>query len=192
MMARDYNVIDWNKIFVEDSGSSTGLIWAIKPASQIRIGDTAGNIWVDKKDGRKRAVVMFKGKTWYVHRVLYIMRHGAIDNAMVVDHTDGNTLNNAENNLRLVPQLVNVRNLKQYKTNVSGKTGVYFMVNRKSNTTYVVAKCNGSNGKVKRKMFNCTKLGLLPAFADACRYRDKMISNLNSFGAGYSERHGNV
>lgn len=168
MMARDYNVIDWNKIFVEDSGSSTGLIWSIAPSTKIKIGAKAGNIWVDKKDGRKRAVVMFRGKTWYVHRVLYIMRHGTIDNTIVIDHIDGNTLNNAEYNLRLVPQLVNIRNMKQYKTNVSGKTGVSFMVNKNSNTTYVTVKYNGLNGKVKRKIFNCTKLGLLPAFADAC------------------------
>ncbi|MGL5077217.1 MAG: hypothetical protein ACRDBG_15515 [Waterburya sp.] len=67
--------------------------------------------------------------------------------------------------------------------------GVMFYLCKKGNTG-VVAHWSDLKDGVRTKSFAVKKYGLLPAFAMAVEYREKMIAELNLQGAGYSEQHG--
>lgn len=86
------------------------------------------------------------------------------------------------------------RNKGKFASNTSGVTGVLWCnkKNRKG-VGYLYATAHWSDpsdSKVKSKNFSVQTFGLLPAFAMACEYREKMIANLNKQGAGYSPSHG--
>ena len=72
--------------------------------------------------------------------------------------------------------------------NVSGVTGVSF----KEAKGYANwrAKWHDLDGKRHERSFSVLKYGHDKAFELACKYRAKMIEELNSQGANYSERHG--
>lgn len=115
------------------------------------------------------------------------MTHGDIPDTMVIDHLDGNPLNNNISNLRLVTVAINQRNQKLFKNNKSGKTGVYLRI--KNGNECWVATWVSERGKTKQKCFSVKKYP--DAHILACEYRDKMILELNKEGYEYAERHGN-
>jgi hypothetical protein len=185
---KNYNSINWNEIFKEDINSPTGLVWKVRPANSVQIGDIAGTV-LKNKNGYRCYQVKFNKKLWYVHRVLWVMRNGYIDNNLEIDHIDGNSLNNLPDNIRTVPHYINARNHRNRCDNSSGVNGVSFWIGE-SRCTYAVARWNDLCGKERSKRFNSKKLGLLESFALACTHREKMIYSLNTKGAGYSNRHG--
>jgi hypothetical protein len=186
---KDYNLIKWSDFLTEDVNSPTGLVWKINSTGSIKVGNVAGYINTNKRTGRKCLLLSFKYSGWLIHRILWVMRNGYIDNDLNIDHIDGNALNNSVENLRLVQPCINSRNRKQSCNNSSGVTGVNFVVD-KNGDTYARARWANLEGKYREKHFNCKNLGILEAFAMACAYRDKIITELNNCGAGYSDRHG--
>jgi hypothetical protein len=98
-------------------------------------------IWF-KSDGVHKAWnARFSGKPAFTSICHYGYREGAIFNMTfklhrvaaaimdgewpeVIDHIDGNPLNNVWDNLRTVDQSANMRNQKQHASNTSGVTGV--------------------------------------------------------------------
>lgn len=118
-----------------------------------------------------------------VHRIIWELVCGRIPDHMVVDHIDGDSLNNNISNLRLVTQDVNCKNRKINKNNPTGVNGV------------TVYPCSFRamwtvNGKRLSKRFSINKYGHDNAFKLACEYRAEQIRLLNEQGAGYTERHG--
>ncbi len=93
-----------------------------------------------------------------------------------------------EGNLRWATSGEQVRNRSKNKNNTSGICGVTWYYNETGGTR-AVAWWNVAD-KVKSKSFPEKKFGLLPAFKLAVDYRNKMIAELNSQGAGYTELHG--
>lgn len=63
------------------------------------------------------------GRVFQAHRVCWLLSHGAWPSG-VIDHIDGNKLNNAETNLRDVSAIENARNCWMKKNNSSGVNGV--------------------------------------------------------------------
>lgn len=186
---RNYNLIDWWSIFMEDSTSPTGLIWKIsigsgmyKKVFKAKAGEPAGFI-----DG-DYAKVRYNRCDWFVHRILWVMRNREIEEGFIIDHIDGNTLNNSPSNLRKTKQAINSRNRKLSVNNTSGKTGVSFTVSH--GYTYALSSWNIKTNKLKQKWFSCNTLGLMPAYAAACLHRDTVLKELNDEGFGYTERHG--
>jgi len=93
-----------------------------------------------------------------------------------------------KDNCTWVDKKTQSRNRRKYTRNTSGVTGVRFTTD-KSGTLYVAASAV-FQGKAKERHFSVKTYGLLPAFKMACEHRAKMIVQLNSQGAGYSESHG--
>lgn len=109
--------------------------WKIKKAGIVNIGDKA------KKLLNGYLAVQVDGRLLLVHRVLFKMRHGY--EPPVIDHADGNKLNNADTNLRpctVQQNSWNAKGRKGSKTGVKnvalcGRTGLYvvrFQIGRKS------------------------------------------------------------
>ncbi len=102
--------------FHDDAGV---IRWKIRPPrSLIKPGDVAGRV----KGGYH--YIKFQRKEYIASRVLWVMRHGPIPAGMLVDHKDGNTLNNKEGNLRLVTPAQNNHNRRLNSRNKSGEPGV--------------------------------------------------------------------
>lgn len=71
-------------------------------------------------------VIKIENSTWLVHRIIYYMVHGSIDDGMQVDHIDRDKTNNRIENLRLVTNTENQHNRNLHRNNVSGKSGVSY------------------------------------------------------------------
>lgn len=95
-------------------------------------------------------------------------------------------------NIRWETDAQQARNRGFFSHNTSGVTGVIWRLTKtqKIPATYATAVWCTIEGKQKSKSFPVSKFGLLPAFAEAVKYREKMIAELNAQGAGYSDKHG--
>lgn len=97
------------------------LFWIAKPPRSHRdIGFPAGYV----KGGYR--VVKYKRRLYSTHRLMWIMRGGDIPEDMLLDHIDGNPLNNAPENLRLVTYAQNNHNRCRAINNTSGVPNVYW------------------------------------------------------------------
>jgi hypothetical protein len=63
------------------------------------------------------------GQRVYAHRIIWKIVHG--DEPRIIDHIDGNPLNNRITNLRSVTHRENSQNMKMNRSNSTGVTGVY-------------------------------------------------------------------
>jgi hypothetical protein len=54
-------------------------------------------------------LVNLPGKKMLLHRLIYIQRHGAVPAGRVIDHIDGNKLNNAISNLQAITNSENIK-----------------------------------------------------------------------------------
>ncbi len=120
--------------------------------------------------------------------VEYVISLPNFDMSLTLDRVD-NTKGYERGNLRWATHKEQARNRGITNRNTSGFQGVRFRL--VDGSTYATASwfCI-YDGKANSKTFAVSKFGLLPAFKLACEYRIKMIEQLNSLGAGYSENHG--
>jgi hypothetical protein len=192
MLKLNYNR-DWSQYFYYDETSPTYLRWSIENNSKALgkryRGDIAGSIGNIKNP---YPTVKLDSQRFAIHRIIYILHNGHVDNSYVIDHIDGNSKNNSINNLRAVSEIVNMRNKKKYQNNNTGVCGVYFCTNHRNILTVCATWYDDSSGEhlQRSKSFSTLKYGLLPAFANACAYREQKIKELNQLGAGYTEKHG--
>lgn len=82
-------------------------------------------------------------KSYYVHRIIWKLVYNT--EPELVDHIDGNPLNNALNNLRSVSNMENCRNAKRFSTNTSGCTGVSFNEGTGKYEAYIWDNCKKVN-----------------------------------------------
>ena len=73
------------------------------------------------KDGYLR--LGLHGKKYLAHRVAFLLAAGSMPDGLV-DHIDGDTLNNRFSNLRVVDRMGNGRNMARSRANTSGLMGV--------------------------------------------------------------------
>jgi hypothetical protein len=150
-------------------------------------GSVAGGLAKDKYEEYYK--VKANGKTTATHRIIWDLHHGPIPEGYTVDHIDGNTVNNKIDNLRCVLKEVNSRNQKAMSTGTSGACGVN--LGKYKELPYMwKARWNGLDGKQLSKSFSIPVHGNDEAFRLACEHREKMISELNEQGAGYTNDHG--
>ena len=105
-----------NELFSVESGK---LIRTATQSPNAKIGEVAG--WIDNTGYMK---VRVDGKTLLVHRVIFLMTTGTLPT--LVDHIDGDILNNKPDNLREASKSQNRWNCKPNKGSQSGVKGVYF------------------------------------------------------------------
>lgn len=104
-----------SKWFTYDNGQ---LFWKKSPNWSIKIGAKVGTM-----NGERLRTIFF-GHRLYNHRIIYCLHHGHFPK--VIDHIDGNPLNNNISNLREVTYSNNSANSKRKITNKCGYKGVYF------------------------------------------------------------------
>ena len=87
-------------------------------------GLRAGNVWQAPNNRARYVQLQYKGKRLYAHRVAWEMVNGPIPEGMVVDHIDGDGLNNSLLNLRVVTPDENMKNLPLYIRSTTKAMGV--------------------------------------------------------------------
>lgn len=170
---KDYMVVDWSSIVEYDETVESCLRWKkdLRPVTY-----KIGNYYC----------ITVKKKNYRVHRIVYLLKYNVLCQNSVVDHIDGNTLNNRMSNLRVIGQDLNLRNCKKSKLNTSGKTGVTF----DSKQNRWVTQWWSLDKHRRKKTFSVSKYGYELAFDLACKFREQVIAELNTQGAGYTDRHG--
>lgn len=106
------------------------LKWLERPRD-LCVDERAWKIWNTKYTGTDALTARCRealhgnifGRKAYAHRVAYALYHGEWP-VGVIDHINGNPLDNRIVNLRDVSQRTNMRNQKERNTNTSGVTGV--------------------------------------------------------------------
>jgi hypothetical protein len=107
------------------------LYWKVKTSNRIKIGTKAGTI---AKRGNLN--ININKKLHKAHRLIFMMHYGYVPK--IIDHIDGNPLNNCIKNLRPATELQNHHNMGISKRNTSGIKGVCW---DKSKNKWL-ARCN--------------------------------------------------
>ena len=200
---KDYNAIPWSELLTyDDTAAPSNLRWmndcrSGRALSRVhtKAGSVAGSVKTDCRDGYVSCSVSYLKKGWTVSRVVWILHHGYLSPDLVIDHIDGNTLNNTIENLRAVDHSINTRNKKLYKTNNSEVPGVHFSIKNylyKGNLrikTYATSSYYLIPNVKSSRFFSVDRYGLLPAFAMAVKDREDKMKELNILGYGYTARH---
>lgn len=136
-------MMNWNDYFICDF--DTGLLyWKKNVGGRSSKGNSAGFVMDQTRNHSGfRHCVKIKNKRYYTARVIYEMKNGKIPDGMVIDHINGNSLDNRIQNLRVVNLRQNARNRKVNSTNTSGITGVRFH----KYTNKWCAEINANDGK---------------------------------------------
>jgi len=129
------------------------LYWAVSNTNAIRIGQEAGT---EHSRGYRR--VMFAGKQWAVHRIIWTMFNGDIPTSMQIDHINGDANNNTIVNLRIASNADNCKNRKVRPSN----TGYRNVSLCKSTGKYKVA-LQADNKKIHLGHFDNLELAQLVA-----------------------------
>lgn len=111
----------------------TGKLLAAKDYRLWREGLEVG--WSNALGYRQ---VRLHGKSYYVHRIIWVIIHGEISPHMEVDHIDGNPSNNAIYNLRLVTASQNARNQKLHRRNTTGVQGISTLVRADGSPKFIL------------------------------------------------------
>jgi hypothetical protein len=98
------------------------LFWKIDRGAKKVKGLKAGYI----SNGYKS--VLIRPKNYLIHRIIFLLHYGFCPK--VIDHIDGNRLNNKIENLRMATFSENQANYKKRSTNTSGNKNVYFYIKR--------------------------------------------------------------
>lgn len=174
--AKDHLKEEWSDVFQIDEKSPSGLSWRIG-GNNKSVGSPVG--WLTELNYWK---CEYKNKTIAVHRILFFLYNGYLDEEMVVDHFDGNPQNNKKENLRQISYADNCRNRKLGSNNLTGINGIH------ENHDFVVTW--SENGKPRSKKFSVIKLGYDNALTAAQEFRNQQIERLTKNGADYTEQHG--
>lgn len=123
--------------------------------------------------------IRIKGKLFLAHRLAWFYVTGVWPNELL-DHEDGDGLNNKWDNLREVGSVVNGRNCGLSKNNTSGVNGVYW--NKASNKW--VAEGHYTEDGIHKKKGLGSYSDLEAAKAARLKWQEEQ--------GGFTERHGNA
>ncbi|WP_448309645.1 HNH endonuclease [Pantoea sp. PGP6] len=174
-------------LFVYDEASPSGLTWKITANnSTARAGSHAGKI---KKYGSNEYwSVSFRRKQYKAHRIVWqLLSASPLLPEQLIDHRDGDGLNNLIANLRVTDKAVNSRNSRPrgIKTTSGLPSGICMHADGLSYR----ARVSDLKGRRISKSFSLSRHGPDSALRLAIEWRESRIKELNDLGAGYTERH---
>lgn len=180
---------DKNQVLVECSSKSRGVftaLWSEVKRGKVK-GTLRGESRIKRNDYKIRGEVLtvyfnsgqsfvcdasdldiVQNHTWYLNKNGYARSSDGqyfhrqiidIPEGYIVDHINGNKLDNRKCNLRLCRHIDNSHNMKNFSTNTSGHTGVYKQKNGRYTSTIVVN-------------YNKIHLGVFDSFEEACEAYD--------------------
>jgi hypothetical protein len=141
-------------------------------------GKVAGYRLHDKVSDNFYIQINLKGIRYCGHRLAWLYMYGKWPEHLI-DHIDGNGLNNRIDNLREADRLLNARNRRMSKNNKSGVNGVYW---EKLVNGWVASGYYYDNDNVRRKKY----LGSYQTIEEAENAR----LNWQKQQEGFTERHG--
>ena len=112
-----------------DESSPTMLRWEVDASTRARKGSPVGS-----PNAKGYIKTSYKGKMYFLHRLVWEIHHGVIPEGLVVDHRDGDKSNNLISNLRLATKSQNAfnSNSKRYYFNkAAGKWRVFISIDKK-------------------------------------------------------------
>jgi hypothetical protein len=112
-----------HEVFLLDSSSPSGLRWRVTMGSRATAGGVAGHLNVEQGYW----YIKIDKKRFQAHRIAYFMYYGVDPKEKQIDHKNGDKSDNFIENLRLVSQSVNMRNLNARGHGKSGHRGVHEM-----------------------------------------------------------------
>lgn len=176
-----------------DATSPSGLRWRTDKRSGQhsqflcrKAGDVAGGF-----SGYWHMTINYE--TVLCHRaIMCLLLDVEPDDLPFIDHENGDKSDNSVGNLKLSSAAKNSRNKKMASVNKSGKTGVFEWEDKRRGAWYVRAQWYDLEGNRHKKDYSVNVHGRCQAWEMAVTLREKMINQMNSQGAGYSERHGKV
>ena len=101
---------------------SDGERWAAKDNCKRWNVQNAGKRAGNEAQGYRQVSIL--KQRYPEHRIVYAMIYGEPASGQLIDHVDGNGLNNAPSNLRVCDHELNAKNSRRYKNNSSGCSGV--------------------------------------------------------------------
>jgi hypothetical protein len=110
------------------------LLWKSGMGNMAKANREAGSV---HQQGHRR--VMFRGKSYYTHRIIFLLHQGHLPEQ--IDHIDHDPTNNRLENLRAATNKENGRNRSAGKNNTSGMVGVGW--NKKDRRWIARIKING-------------------------------------------------
>lgn len=142
------------------------LIWVNSRGPQARKGTAAGTV-----DVAGYLSIQLFNKGYKAHRLVWMINYGEFPDG-IVDHIDGNRLNNKIENLRIVTASENSKNTRVSRANTSGVKGVN--LNKRSGGW--VAQI-GKEGKHMHLGTFSTKEKATEAYENACRELFPVVYN---------------
>lgn len=136
-------------------------------SNKRKIGEEVGGL-----NGQDYLVTKIHYKTYFVHKIIFLMHHGYIP--QIVDHIDGNTLNNNIKNLRAVNLSQNQHNRTIDKRNTSGYKNVSWC--KRTKKWQVNLACN--NKKIAFGRFEDIELADLVAQEARDKYHGEFARSL--------------
>ena len=120
-LAKELDIETFKSLFVYDETSPSGLRWKVDRRSfnLIKAGDVAGCIYHPSNGTTLAWRIRFGGEAYLAHRVVYLLNNGSICRTKVIDHIDGNPLNNKLENLRLTTSSENSKNKTSLTQHIS-------------------------------------------------------------------------
>jgi len=200
MKTKDYNSIKWEDHFYLDETSPSGLSrkndFYTRPCHTLPkfpAGTPVGTRSYLKNGNAHSWNVVLNKSSYKVHRIIWILLEGHLQDDLVVDHINGNPFDNSVSNLQTKPHKSNLQNRRRNYNSKSNPVGVCFTssVYPPTGSTYATWSahwCN-INGKNCIKSFSINKHGHETAKQMAIDHRNLQISLLNDAGASYTERH---
>ena len=108
---------DLQKILLEDFEYKDGELYWKKPGRSRKVGNKIGCL-----DRHGYIHTHYRCKTYLLHRLIFLMHRGYLPS--MLDHIDGNKLNNRIENLREATFFENSSNARISKRNTTGIKGV--------------------------------------------------------------------
>lgn len=128
------------------------------------------------------AATKIQGRRVLMHRLLMGLQVG---DKTIVDHINGDGLDNRKENIRLANHTLNMRNRKRNSNNTTGKSGIHFRASHGPSGAWVAVAMR--DGKFVTKSFGCHRRG-----ADEARRLAEEWRNAHEAEYGITVREGEI